>query len=45
MKRLATSWLAGAALLAASGAARAQLDSREGIALQNQILELRSTAS
>ena len=41
MKRLATSWLAGAALLAASGAARAQLDSREGIALQNQILELR----
>ena len=41
MKHLAASLLAGAALFAASGAARAQLDSREGIALQNQILELR----
>ena len=29
-----------AALAAAPGAARAQIESREGIALQNQILEL-----
>jgi TolA-binding protein len=31
----------GLAVLAAPGAARAQVDSREGIALQNQILELK----
>ena len=39
--RLAASLLAGAALFGTPSAARAQMDSREGIALQNQILELR----
>ena len=34
-------WLAAALALALPGAAAAQIDSREGIALQNQILELR----
>jgi len=39
MRRLAL--LAGLVLLVASGGARAQVETREGIALQNQILQLR----
>ena len=41
VSRLAARLLAGVALLVLPCAARAQVDSREGIALQNQILELR----
>ena len=41
MQRAATLLLAGMAMAVTAGIARAQVDSREGIALQNQIAELR----
>jgi TolA-binding protein len=41
MKLSLAAWVTLACVLAGSGAARAQIESREGIALQNQILELR----